>query len=127
MTSRTTPEIVAVDPCEKMKQLPNAINPIGFAADLTNLHQAIPLTIHRSFEMRRVIARSGSQLVITRRRWRETTGEENVSISAMGNMRGNYARFPGLSRKWIDQKPNCFQIWKMKSSIGVADREFCVL
>jgi len=34
-------------------------------------------------------------------------------------MRGNYARFPGLSRKWIDQKPNCFQIWKMKSKVRV--------
>jgi hypothetical protein len=41
--------MVAVDPWEKMKQLPNAINPMVFAADRTNLHQAIPFTMHRSF------------------------------------------------------------------------------
>jgi hypothetical protein len=52
--------MVAVDPCGKMKLLPNAISPIAFAADWTNLHQDIPFTIHRSFEMRRVIAGSGS-------------------------------------------------------------------
>src|SRR6516165_10104365 len=61
VASRTTPETVAVDPCEKMKLLPIATNPIAFAVDRTNLHHTIPFTIHRSFKMRTVIAGSRSE------------------------------------------------------------------